>query len=128
MRKYYLFIIKNDVYNSYYHNSDVLYKTLENLFKMKCDSINYGLSVYHQICQTFNIEIVNNYFHSRNNFLVKRNGKKILVYNRDDREKYLIKLGYSCVIIYCNYNLPKVLKLLNYYNSKIFDCDFKNDD
>lgn len=128
MRKYYLFIIKNEVYNSYYHNGDVLYKTLENLFKLKSNNVNYGLSIYHQICQTFNIDIVNNYFQIRRNFLVKKKNKKIFVYNRDDKEKYLIEVRYSCIVIYCKYNLPKVLKLLNYYNSKIFVCDFNNRD
>ena len=128
MRKYYLFIIKGEFYKAYYNHSDILYKTLENLFKMKCDNVNYGLSIYHQVCQTFNIEILNEYFHSRNNLIVKRNGKKIYVHNRDDNEKYIIEVGASCVVIYCKYNLPKILKLLNYYNSKIFVCDFYNRD
>lgn len=128
MRKYYLFIIKNDVYASYYSNSEILYKTLENLFNMKCGDISYGISIYHQICQTFNVDVLHSYFHSRRNFFVKKKGKKILVHNRDDNERYLIEIRSSCIIIYCKYNLPKILKLLNYYNPKIFVCDFYNRD
>ena len=128
MRKYYLFIIKNDCYNTYYNNGEILYKTLENLFYMKCHNINYGLSIYNQICQTFNSDILNSYFHSRKNFFVKKRGKKILVDNYDEKEQYLIEIRNSCLIICCKKNLPKILKILNYYNSKIFVCDFNNGD
>lgn len=128
MRKYYLFIIKNDVYESYYKNSEILYKTLENLFSMKKGNFNYGISIYNQICNTFNTEILNNYFHLRKNFFVKKKRRKIFVHNMDDNEKYLIEIRNSCLIIYCKYNLPKILRLLQFYNSKIFICDFYNRD
>lgn len=128
MRKYYLFIIKNDVYEAYYKNSEILYKTLENLFNMKHGNFNYGISIYNQICNTFNIEVLNSYFQLRKNFFVKKRKKKILVHNMDDKERYLIEIRNSCLIIYCKYNLPKILKLLQFYNPKIFICDFYNRD
>lgn len=128
MRKYYLFIIKNDVYEAYYKNSDILYSTLENLFNMKQGNFSYGISIYNQICNTFNTEVLNSYFQLRKNFFVKKSKKKILVHNIDDKERYLIEIRNSCLIIYCNYNLPKILKLLQFYNPKIFICDFYNRD
>lgn len=128
MRKYYLFIIKNDVYEAYYKNSDILYRTLENLFNMKHGNFNYGISIYNQICNTFNTEVLHSYFQLRKNFFVKKRKKKILVHNMDDKERYLIEIRNSCLIIYCKYNLPKILKLLQFYNPKIFICDFYNRD
>ncbi len=128
MRKYYLFIIKNEVYEVYYKNSEILYRTLENLFNMNHGNFNYGISIYNQICNTFNTEILNSYFRLRKNFFVKKKRKKILVHNMDDKEKYLIEIRNSCLIIYCKYNLPKILRLLQFYNSKIFICDFYNRD
>lgn len=128
MRKYYLFIIKNDVYEAYYKNSDILYRTLENLFNMKHGNFNYGISIYNQICNTFNTEVLNSYFQLRKNFFVKKRKKKILVHNIDDKERYLIEIRNSCLIIYCKYNLPKILRLLQFYNPKIFICDFYNRD
>lgn len=128
MRTYYLFIIKKDVFNLYYNNSDILYKTLENLFYLKRETRKYGLSIYNQICDTFNTDIINNYFHIRNDFFVRRKGKKVLINNRLDNEKYIVEVRNSCLIILCNRNLPKVLKILNYYNPRIFVCDFKLQD
>lgn len=128
MRTYYLFIIKKEFLNSYYNNSDILYKTLENLFYMKNRNATYGLSIYNQICDTFNKEVVQNYFHIRKGFLVQKKGKKLLVNNYVDKEKYIIEIRNSCLILFCNRNLPKVLKLLNYYNPRIFICDFEFQD
>lgn len=128
MRKYYLFIIKKEYYNLYQQNSESLYKTLENLFLMKNNNVSYGISIYNQICQPFNVDVLDNYFHSRKNFLIKRNKRKILVDSYIENERYIIELMHSCVILYCHKNLPKVLKILNYYDPRIFICDFDNKD
>ena len=128
MRKYYLFIIKKEYYNLYRNNSESLYKTLENLFFMKNNNISYGISIYNQICQTFNVDVLDNYFHTRKNFYIRRNKRKILVDSYLENERYIIELMYPCAIIYCNKNLPKVLKILNYYDPRIFICNFDNKD
>ena len=104
MRTYYLFIIKKDFWHSYYNNSDILYKTLENLFYMKHGNASYGLSIYHQICDTFNTDIVLNYFQTRKGFVVQKKGKKLLVDNYIDNEKYIIEVRNSCLILLCNKN------------------------
>ena len=61
MRKYYLFVIRNDVYKIYKNHGLSLYKILENLYTMKNTDINYGLSLYNSMCQTINVEIINHY-------------------------------------------------------------------
>lgn len=127
MRKYYLFSIKKDFYNSYHNNSNILYKTLSNLYYLNHQNMSYGISIYNQICDVFKIEIFMNYFHSKNGFYIKKKNKKILVNNMFDREQYVIEINYSCIII-CTDTLPRVLKLFNYYNSRIFICDFANND
>ena len=68
-----------------------------------------------------------NYFHIKNGFYIKKNGKKIMVNNMINNEKYIIEINYSCIII-CTDKLPRVLKLFNYYNPRIFICDFENND
>ena len=60
MRKYYIFIIRNDFYKIYKNNSLVLYKTLENLYKINSNDFGYGISIYNQLCLTFNTEVLNN--------------------------------------------------------------------
>ena len=127
MRRYYLFAIKKDFYKAYYNNGEILYKTLNNLYYLRNQNISYGLSVYDQICDVFKKDIIINYFHIKNGFFIKKKGKKILVDNIMDNEKYIIEINYSCIIIYTDI-LPRILKLFNYYNPRIFICDFENND
>lgn len=127
MRKYYLFAIKKDFYKSYYKNSEILYETLSNLYYLRQQNISYGLSIYNQICDVFNKDILINYFHIKNGLYIKKKNKKILVDNIENTEKYIIQINYSCIIIYSN-KLPIILRLFNYYNPRIFICDFENND
>ena len=62
MRKYYLFTIKKDYYGVYQKNPLVLYKTLENLYKLKKDDLDYGYTLYNQICDVIDVERLKNYF------------------------------------------------------------------
>lgn len=123
MRKYYLFTIKKDYYEIYKKNPTVLYKTLENLYKLKKDDLDYGLTLFNQICDVIDINRLKNYFN-----YIKEQGKG---------NKYLIKLNsevtlfdfhYACVICRSIKNYPIVFNTLNYYSKYIFVCDFYNHD
>lgn len=128
MRKYYLFVIRNDVYKIYKNHGLSLYKILENLYTMKNTDINYGLSLYNSMCQTINVEIINHYLtHKfRNKIISKKNRHIIKGTNRLDM--ILIEVNYSCMIILTSLNFPKILQNFNYYNNHIFVCDFQNQD
>ena len=128
MRKYYLFAIKKDVYKSYYNYPEVLYQTINNLYNIKHNNISYGISIYEQICDTFNVGILIRYFSKRSGFHIKKKNKKIYVNNLYTKEKYLIEIRNSCLIVACQNNLPKVMKLLEYYNPRIFVIDFESFD
>ena len=121
MRKYYIFIIRNDFYKIYKNNSLVLYKTLENLYKLNSNDFGYGISIYNQLCLTFNTEVLNNYFLRKfNNY---KYGKHFIT-----NEKVIIEIHKSCIVILTKYNIPKVIKYLLLYNRYLFVCDFENKD
>ena len=128
MRKYYLFLIKKDVYKSYYDYPEILYQTLNNLYNINHDNISYGISIYEQICDTFNVDILKKYFTPRYGFHIKKKRKKYYVDNLKNNEKYLIEIRNSCLIILCSDKLPKLMHLLDYYNPRIFVCDFNSFD
>ena len=121
MRKYYIFIIRKEFYKIYKNNSLVLYKTLENLYSLNLNKFGYGISIYNQLCLTFNTEVLNNYF------LRKFNNYK---YNKHfiSVENTIIEIHKSCVVVLTKSNMPKVLRYLLYYNKNIFVCDFDNKD
>lgn len=121
MRKYYLFVIKNEYYKIYRKNPSMLYMTLENLYRLEAYDFSYGVSLYKQICQPFSVKVLNNYikhkykFYSINNKVYQL---KSLV------EKTFIQVGYSTTVIFTDTEYPEILKVFNTYNRKVFVCDF----
>lgn len=128
MRKYYLFTIQRDFFEVYKENSFVLYKTLENLWKIKKQDFSYGLSLYDALCQTFDVPLLNRYFQGKYaNRIISKDNRHIIV-NQQKKYYVLIELHYSCTIVLTNINMPNVLRDFNYYNRRIFVCDFVNED
>ena len=124
MRKYYLFIIKGEYKDLYIKDSKSLYNALNNLYRLKIEDVRMGISVYNQICNLFNPDLLINYVKDKYN-LKERKNKYLL---KSGNEEILIKFNHSCVIIYTNRNIPKILKVLYLYNKNIFVVDFKNED
>ena len=123
MRKYYLFTIKKEYYEIYKKNPLVLYKTIENLYKLKKDDLSYGITLYNQICDIIDVKRLKNYF---NHVKEKYNGNKYLV--KLNNELTLFDFHYSCIICKSIKNFPTVFNTLNYYSKYIFVCDFYNHD
>lgn len=125
MRTYYLFIIKNEFYNTYLKNPDSLYKTLENLKYCTKQNYSFGLTLYHQLCEMHDIKTLKAYFRSKR-FLEK--GRLYLVTGPFEEEKTVVELRPSILVIRTNRNIPKIFRILNYYNRYMFVCDFKSND
>lgn len=101
----------------------MLYKTLENLYKLKNEDLNYGLSLYNQICDIIDVDRLKNYF---NHIKEKEKGNKFLI--RLNKERTIFIFHYACIICKSIKNYPSVFNPLNYYSKYIFVCDFYNHD
>lgn len=123
MRTFYLFKIKEDVIDIYENKEYELYKTLENLYKLKKENFYYGTSLYIQLCRLFNIDIIDSYFKSSPRY--RKNNNKYLFLGD---ESFLVEVNPSTIIIKTSVNYPSILKLINYYDKRIFVCDFENKD
>lgn len=126
MHEYYLFHIKQDIYDICKNDGYMLYQTLENIYKLKKKNLNYGISLYKQLCIPFNLEILNDFLLKKYKKQLKKSKNKYLIINNYICEKTLLKLGYSRIYIKTNVNLPQILKTFEFYNQKIFVCEFKN--
>lgn len=124
MRKYYLFIINKEYKDIYLKNTEVLYQTLYNLYRLSKEDLRIGISIYQQICSTFNKKILIKYMREKYN--LKEGKDKYHLVNL--KEEILIKINYSCVIIYTNTNLPAIFKVMYLYSKNIFITDFQNED
>lgn len=125
MRKYYLFIIKNDYYKNYKNNSFVLYNTLRNLYTLDKRNFSYGVSLYNSVCQLISKNLLMNYIQRK--YRHKRINKKILKI-LSNKESTAIQINKSCIVVLTNINMPEVFKTFYIYNKKIFVCDFYTED
>ena len=121
MRKYYLFIIKNEYIIK--NKSYGIFKMLKKIYYLKSYDFSYGINIYRELCLPFSVNLLNNYLDKRISHK-KINNKLIKI---QDENTYL-QLMYPCVIIKTNQNIPKILKIFHIYNRNIFICDFDNDD
>ncbi|MEG0826368.1 MAG: hypothetical protein RR404_02735 [Bacilli bacterium] len=124
MRKYHLFIIRSDFKESYYKNSKVLYQTLFNLYKLKSEDCRIGVSIFHQICNLFNPDLLINYIKEKYKLKSKKNHYFLI----NNEERTFVNFNYSCTIIYTNKNIPFIFKILYLYNKNVFIVDFENED
>lgn len=122
MKKYYLFVIKNEYYKIYKKTPSVLYNTLENLYLLERYDFSYGISLYNQLCQPFGVKLLNNYI--RNKYKCYSANSKVLQI-KSLIEKTFIQIGYSTTVVFTDKELPEIFKIFNIYNRKIFVCEFE---
>lgn len=113
--KYYLFVIKKDIYKK---NDFYLYNVLENLKKLNKENYNYGFNIYNNVCSFFNDKALKKYIDEK--YEIRKEND--IYYLKD--KKSTIKIGKSsCCIKTTNY-LRELLCLFYIYNKNIFVCNF----
>jgi hypothetical protein len=120
-----LFIIKTEFYDTYLSNSLSLYKTLENLYSFTSNNYKFGLTLYTQLCELHKTGILEEYFKEKG---YKKEKGYYKLFSSITNEKTYIKIRASVIEIKTNKNIPNIFKILNYYNSKMFICDFNRGD
>lgn len=125
MRKYYLFIIRDEYYRKYKKKQNILYKALYYLYKSNEYDLNHGFYLYDKICNIFSVKLLNNYI--KNKYEYKMINNKIIKLN-SIIEHTIVQINYSCIIVITDINIPEIFKTFNIYNKRIFVCDFNNQD
>ena len=129
MRTYYIFFIKNDIYNLTKNNTESLYKIFESIKYLKKEDATLGFKVYQKICDKVPKKIINK--------LIKDDFIDNLSYNifkdihiindfiNNEITKLIIHNSYIIIKSSCIY--PEFFKSL-YKFQNIFVCDFENID
>ena len=120
MRKYYLFVIRKEAYQYYSNNTKSLFKMLNYLYYLKKEDFEYGYSLFHQVCEPFDVGRLEFYFEDKYK-LKKSHGK----YEFEDTYIYLKP---TRVIIKTNVNIPGLFMDFKCYNRLIFVVDFEMKD
>ena len=111
---YYLFIIKD---NYFRNNKEYLYDILYKLKTMHKENYSYGISLYYNICNLFDVKSLKYYIKSKTNLNFKNNKFYLDKYNYFEIRK-------SCCIINNDKYLREILCIFYIYNKNIFICNF----
>ncbi|MGM9849540.1 MAG: sporulation inhibitor of replication protein SirA [Bacilli bacterium] len=119
MNNYHIFAIKKEVYNVYKDNEYSLFKLLYNLYNLNKTDLNYGITLYNQLCYPINIKkleeylkLIDNIRKNKNRYMIKENTYSELILKPSN-------------IIYKTNNISKnITYILNSYYKYLFICEF----
>lgn len=123
MNNYHIFAIKKEVYNVYKDNEYSLFKLLYNLYNLNKTDLNYGITLYNQLCYPINIKkleeylkLIDNIRKNKNRYMIKENTYSELILKPSN-------------IIYKTNNINKnITYILNSYYKYLFICEFNKKD
>lgn len=123
MNNYHIFAIKKEVYNVYKDNEYSLFKLLYNLYNLNKTDLNYGITLYNQLCYPINIKKIEEYLKLIDN--IKKNKNRYMIKEKTYSELILKPSN----IIYKTNNINKnITYILNSYYKYLFICEFNKKD
>ena len=129
MRKFLIFNINDEMTILSKKNPYNIYRSLEQIYKMKKTDANVGMNIYEQIIAPININKMNDELfqtYKNNDYYSKINNKHIF-YNKYRPEETKLTINNSYLILESNAIIPIFLKSLN-KNKNLLACDFENKD
>jgi len=130
MRMYYIFNIKESVFDLYRNNPSNLFKILENIYYMHEEEVDYGFSLFKQITNKIKITSLNNeiYIKLHKDLIYSKIGNEHIINDLYHDEVSVLKIKSSRLILESNKNYSSFFKILNDINQYFFVCDFKEKD
>ncbi len=124
MNNYHIFAIKKEVYNVYKDNEYSLFKLLYNLYNLNKTDLNYGITLYNQLCYPININKLEEYLKLINN--IRKGKNRYMVSEKNIHSELILK---PSNIICKTDNISKnITYILNNYYKYLFICEFNKKD
>lgn len=124
MNNYHIFAIKKEAYNVYKDNEYSLFKLLYNLYNLNKTDLNYGITLYNQLCYPINIKKIEEYLKLLDN--IKKSKNKYIINEKNIDSELILK---PSNIIYKTNNISKnITYILNSYYKYLFICEFNKKD
>ncbi len=130
MRMYYIFNVKESIYNLYYDNPSSLYKILESIYFMHIEEVDYGFNLFKQITDKINITDISNqiYIKLHKDLTYSKLEDSHIINDLYHDEVSILKIKNSRIILESNKSYSSFFKILYDINNKFFICDFKEKD
>lgn len=121
MHTYRLFVIQNEAWNLYLKKPAFLFHFLKKLYHFEEKNLQYGLSLYLQLCTPIHVKLLSNYIIEKVPAIkIQKNTFKMLSFF----ENTIIELHYANIIVQTNETIPSIFQILKIYSEHILVCDF----
>ena len=127
---YYIFNVKESIYNLYKNNPSSLYKILENIYFMHVEEINYGFNIFRQLTNKIKIENISNqiYIKMHKELIYSKVEDSHVINDLYHDEVSILKIKSSRILLESNKSYSSFFKILYDINNYYFVCDFKEKD
>lgn len=130
MRTFFVFDLKEEIVSLYENTPSSLYIILKQIFNLNSDNLEYGRSLFRQICRMVDKERIDrNVFIKLHQEIPYSKRRDTHIYNNlylDEVTTMIVKNTY--VKIETNKDYAYFLKTISNYSSNFFVCDFTNYD
>lgn len=124
MRKYYMFSIQKKYQKYSDKDSKALFQILENLYNLDISKVNYGVSIYNQLCKRIDTKTLLNFFKEKYPNYQYINNRII----NNSKEKALLEVDNCCLVLYTTAHISTFFKNILICDAAIFVCDFDTSD
>lgn len=127
---YYIFNVKESIYNLYHDNPSSLYKILESIYFMHIEEADYGFNLFKQITDKINIIDISNqiYIKLHKDLTYSKLEDSHIINDLYHDEVSILKIKNSRIILESNKSYSSFFKILYDINNNFFICDFKEKD
>ncbi len=130
MRIYFVFKIKDEYIELYKDSPRTLYNILNQMYYMKRNEIGYGFTLFNQMINRINKFDLDKYLYVLLHTKMKysKKGENHILNNLYKDEVSVLRVKGTYILINSNKSYTEFFALLNNYDSKLFVCDFNNND
>ena len=130
MRIYYVFNIKKEVFDIYKTTPSVLFNFFNRIYFLNKDNLNYSNSIYKQISNKFDKEILDLkiFIKLHNKVIYSKKKDEHIINNLFKDEISIMKVKKSYIVINTNKNYTQFFNILYYFYNNCLVCDFVNQD
>lgn len=130
MRIYFIFSVKEDVYNLYKEYPKALYSIFLEIYETNKKDIEYGYNLFKQVATGINKQALDLKISStlKDKLRYSKNKDEHIINNIYSEEVSLMKIKNTHITINSIYEYTEFFELLNKFEPFLFACDFKNDD
>lgn len=122
MHTYHLFVIQRNIFDAYLKKTGHLFVLLKKLYQMDKKNLQYGFSLYQQLCAPIHVKILTDYIIEKVPAIkIQKNTFKMLSFF----ESTTIYLHYTNITVETDEILPSIYEIFSIYHDHIFVCDFQ---